>query len=135
MLLFAAFNGATQKKKSRKVLNTISHELTPTVAVKRNGKWIKLNSKYLVVGDLISLKRGDVLAADVKIAQGQIAVDESSITGESKEITTNVGDTASAGTTVVSGDAQAYVTATGSNSRSGKTINLINQSAAPGQIS
>lgn len=134
MLLFAAFNGATQKKKSRKVLNTISHELTPTVAVKRNGKWIKLNSKYLVVGDLISLKRGDVLAADVKIAQGQIAVDESSITGESKEITKKVGDTAYAGTTVVSGDAQAYVTATGSNSRSGKTINLINQSAAPGHL-
>ena len=134
MLLFAAFNGATQKKKSRKVLNTISHELTPTVAVKRNGKWIKLNSKYLVVGDLISLKRGDILAADVKIAQGQIAVDESSITGESKEITKNVGDTAYAGTTVVSGDAQAYVTATGSNSRSGKTINLINQSAAPGHL-
>ncbi|QNQ82151.1 HAD-IC family P-type ATPase [Lactobacillus sp. PV037] len=134
MLLFAAFNGATQKKKSRKVLNTISHELTPTVAVKRSGKWIKINSKYLVVGDLISLKRGDVLAADVKIAQGQIAVDESSITGESKEITKNVGETAYAGTTVVSGDAQAYVTATGSNSRSGKTINLINQSAAPGHL-
>ena len=134
MLLFAAFNGATQKKKSRRVLNTISHELTPTVAVKRNGKWKKVNSKYLVVGDLISLKRGDVLAADVKIAQGSIAVDESSITGESKEVTKNVGDTAYAGTTVVSGDALAYVTATGSNSRSGKTINLINNSAAPGHL-
>ena len=134
MLLFAAFNGATQKKKSRRVLNTISHELTPTVAVKRNGKWKKVNSKYLAVGDLISLKRGDVIAADVKIAQGSIAVDESSITGESKEVTKNVGDTAYAGTTVVSGDALAYVTATGSNSRSGKTINLINNSAAPGHL-
>lgn len=134
MLLFAAFNGATQKKKSRRVLNTISHELTPTVAVKRNGKWKKVNSKYLVVGDLISLKRGDVLAADVKIAQGSIAVDESSITGESKEVNKNVGETAYAGTTVVSGNALAYVTATGSNSRSGKTINLINNSAAPGHL-
>ncbi|WP_297820350.1 HAD-IC family P-type ATPase [uncultured Lactobacillus sp.] len=134
MLLFAAFNGATQKKKSRRVLNTISHELTPTVAVKRNGKWIKLNSKFLAVGDLISLKRGDVLAADVKIAQGEISVDESSITGESKTISKKVGDTAFAGTTVMSGDALAYVTATGSNSRSGKTINLINNSAAPGHL-
>ncbi|QNQ80349.1 HAD-IC family P-type ATPase [Lactobacillus sp. PV034] len=134
MLLFAAFNGATQKKKSRRVLNTISHELTPTVAVKRNGKWKKVNSKYLAVGDLISLKRGDVLAADVKIAEGSIAVDESSITGESKEVNKKVGDTAYAGTTVVSGDTLAYVTATGSNSRSGKTINLINNSAAPGHL-
>lgn len=134
MLLFAAFNGATQKKKSRRVLNTISHELTPTVSVKRSGKWKQINSKFLTVGDLISLKRGDVLAADVKIAQGQITVDESSITGESKAIKKSVGDTAYAGTTVVDGDALAVVTATGSNSRSGKTINLINNSAAPGHL-
>lgn len=134
MLLFAAFNGATQKKKSRRVLNTISHELTPTVSVKRSGKWEQINSKFLAVGDLISLKRGDVLAADVKIAQGQITVDESSITGESKAIKKSVGDTAYAGTTVVDGDALAIVTATGSNSRSGKTINLINNSAAPGHL-
>ena len=134
MLLFAAFNGATQKKKSRRVLNTISHELTPTVSVKRSGKWKQINSKFLAVGDLISLKRGDVLAADVKIAQGQITVDESSITGESKAIKKSVGDTAYAGTTVVDVDALAVVTATGSNSRSGKTINLINNSAAPGHL-
>lgn len=134
MLLFAAFNGATQKKKSRRVLNKISHELTPTVSVKRSGKWKQINSKFLAVGDLISLKRGDVLAADVKIAQGQITVDESSITGESKAIKKSVGDTAYAGTTVVDGDALAVVTATGSNSRSGKTINLINNSAAPGHL-
>lgn len=134
MLLFAAFNGATQKKKSRRVLNTISHELTPIVSVKRSGKWKQINSKFLAVGDLISLKRGDVLAADVKIAQGQITVDESSITGESKAIKKSVGDTAYAGTTVVDGDALAVVTATGNNSRSGKTINLINNSAAPGHL-
>ncbi len=134
MLLFAAFNGATQKKKSRRVLNTISHELTPTVSVKRSGKWKQINSKFLAVGDLISLKRGDVLEDDVKIAQGQITVDESSITGESKAIKKSVGDTAYAGTTVVDGDALAVVTATGSNSRSGKTINLINNSAAPGHL-
>lgn len=134
MLLFAAFNGATQKKKSRRVLNTISHELTPTVSVKRSGKWKQINSKFLAVGDLISLKRGDVLAADIKIAQGQITVDESSITGESKAIKKTVGDTAYAGTTVVDGDALATVVATGSNSRSGKTINLINNSAAPGHL-
>ncbi|WP_278415944.1 HAD-IC family P-type ATPase [Lactobacillus taiwanensis] len=134
MLLFAAFNGATQKKKSRRVLNTISHELTPSVSVKRDGKWQQINSKFLAVGDLISLKRGDVLAADVKIAQGQITVDESSITGESKAIKKSVGATAYAGTTVVDGDALATVVATGSNSRSGKTINLINNSAAPGHL-
>lgn len=134
MLLFAAFNGASKKKQSRRVLNTISHELTPKVAVERDGKWIKIDSKQLVKGDLISLQRGDVLAADVKIVSGNIACDESSITGESKAVKKNIDDTAYAGTTVVEGDGLAIVTATGKDSRSGKTINLINNSAAPGHL-
>jgi len=134
MLLFAAWNGASKKKQSRRVLDNISHKLTPTVAVKRDGKWIKLNSKELVVGDLISLQAGDVLAADVKIMSGDLAFDESSITGESDAVKKHVGAEAYAGTTVVRGDGLAIVTATGKNSRSGKTINLINNSAAPGHL-
>lgn len=134
MLLFAAWNGATKKKQSRRVLASISHQLTPTVAVERDGKWIKLDSKKLVVGDLISLQRGDVLAADVKIVQGQMAFDESSITGESKPVKEKVNGTGYAGTTVVEGNGLAVVTATGKDSRSGKTVNLINNSAAPGHL-
>ncbi len=134
MLLFAAWNGASKKKQSRRVLDNISHKLTPTVAVKRDGKWIKLNSKELVVGDLVSLQAGDVLAADVKIMSGDLAFDESSITGESDAVKRHVGAEAYAGTTVVRGDGLAIVTATGKNSRSGKTINLINNSAAPGHL-
>ena len=134
MLLFAAWNGASKKKQSRRVLDNISHKLTPTVAVKRDGKWIKLNSKGLVVGDLVSLQAGDVLAADVKIMSGDLAFDESSITGESDAVKKHLGAEAYAGTTVVRGDGLATVTATGKNSRSGKTINLINNSAAPGHL-
>lgn len=134
MLLFAAWNGASKKKQSRRVLDNISHKLTPTVAVKRDGKWIKLNSKELVVGDLVSLQAGDVLAADVKIMSGDLAFDESSITGESDAVKKHIGAEAYAGTTVVRGDGLAIITATGKNSRSGKTINLINNSAAPGHL-
>lgn len=134
MLLFAAWNGASKKKQSRRVLDSISHQLTPTVAVERDGKWIKINSKEIVTGDLISLNRGDVVSADVKIVEGDMSFDESSITGESKAIKKNVGDEAFAGTTVMQGHGLAIVTATGANSRSGKTVNLINNSAAPGHL-
>ncbi|WEV36276.1 HAD-IC family P-type ATPase [Lactobacillus sp. ESL0677] len=134
MLLFAAWNGATQKKRSRRVLNNISHKLTPTVSVQRDNKWQNIDSKYLVPGDLINLQPGDVLAADVKLVDGQLSTDESSITGEAKTVHKKINDAAFAGTTVVEGSGLAIVTATGSNSRSGKTINLINNSAAPGHL-
>ena len=134
MLLFAAWNGASKKKQSRRVLNNISHKLTPTVSVMRDGKWQNIDSKYLVPGDLVSIQAGDVLAADVKLIDGQISTDESSITGEAKTVRKQVKDTAYAGTTVVEGSGLATVTATGANSRSGKTVNLINNSAAPGHL-
>lgn len=134
MLLFAAWNGASKKKQSRRVLNNISHKLTPQVAVERDGKWQNIDSKYLVAGDLISIQAGDVLAADVKIISGQLSFDESSITGEAKTVKKGADDTGFAGTTVIEGNGLALVTATGANSRSGKTINLINNSAAPGHL-
>lgn len=134
MLLFAAYNGASQKKKSRKVLSQISQELTPQVAVCRDGRWQKLDSKYLVPGDLVSLKRGDILAADTQILEGKLTLDESSITGEANAIKKTAKETAFAGTTVLDGEALATVTATGTRSRSGQTINLINNSAAPGHL-
>lgn len=134
MLLFAAWNGASKKKQSRRVLNNISHKLTPKVSVERDGKWQNIDSKYLVTGDLISIQAGDVLAADVKIISGQVSFDESSITGEAKTVRKEQDDTGFAGTTVIEGNGLAIVTATGANSRSGKTINLINNSAAPGHL-
>lgn len=134
MLLFAAWNGASKKKQSRRVLNNISHKLTPTVSVERDGNWQNIDAKYLVPGDLISMQTGDVLAADVQLVDGQIATDESSITGEAKTVHKKTSDTAFAGTTIIEGSGLAFVTATGSNSRSGKTINLINNSAAPGHL-
>lgn len=134
MLLFAAWNGASKKKQSRRVLNNISHKLTPKVSVERDGKWQNIDSKYLVTGDLISIQAGDVLAADVKIINGQVSFDESSITGEAKTVRKEQDDTGFAGTTVIEGNGLAIVTATGANSRSGKTINLINNSAAPGHL-
>lgn len=134
MLLFAAWNGASKKKQSRTVLNNISYKLTPKVSVQRDGKWQNIDSKYLVVGDLISVQAGDVLAADVKLISGQVSFDESSITGEAKTVKKGINDTGFAGTTIVDGNGLALVTATGANSRSGKTINLINNSAAPGHL-
>lgn len=134
MLLFAAWNGASKKKQSRRVLNTISHKLTPLVSVQRDGIWKTIDSKYLVPGDLISIQSGDVLAADVQILDSTVSFDESSITGEAKTVKKNITDIAFAGTTVTEGSSLARVTATGANSRSGKTINLINNSAAPGHL-
>lgn len=134
MLLFAAVNGAIQSRRANTVLRSLSHDLSPTTAVSRDGKWKQVSAKYLVVDDLISLRQGDIIPADARLLKDTLEANESSITGEAKAVNRTPGDTAYAGTEVLSGNALAIVTATGANSRSGKTISLINQSSAPGHL-
>ncbi|ETY75291.1 HAD-IC family P-type ATPase [Lactiplantibacillus fabifermentans] len=134
MLLFAAINGAIQARRSARVLRTLTTQLIPLVAVKRDQAWQKLPATQIVVDDLISLKQGDLVAADGQLVTGTLAVDESSITGESVTIQHQIGDQIYAGTEILQGHALAYVTRTGSNSRAGKTISLMNTATAPGQL-
>ncbi|EKB5511873.1 HAD-IC family P-type ATPase [Listeria monocytogenes] len=134
MLLFAAINGTIQSRRASKVLHSLSHELTPIAVVKRDDRWVKLESRQLVIDDLISLKQGDIVPADVRLVTSALEINESSITGESKPVDYSSNDKVFAGTEVISGNSLAIVTATGINSRSGKTISLINQNSAPGRL-
>ena len=58
MSLFAAVNGAIQSRRASTVLRNLSHDLSPTTAVSRDGKWARVSAKSLVVDDLISLRQG-----------------------------------------------------------------------------
>ena len=134
MLLFAAVNGAIQSTRARAVLRKLSHELTPLAAMKRSDNWVTKPAKELVVGDLISLRQGDIIPADARLLDNAIQVNESSITGEAASVHRQVNQTVYAGTEVLTGHTLAVVTAIGADSRSGKTITLLNQSAAPGHL-
>ncbi|WDF82115.1 HAD-IC family P-type ATPase [Lacticaseibacillus pabuli] len=134
MLLFAALNGAIQERRATKVLHSLTDELEVTATVMRSGEWRRVPARELVVGDLVSLSGGDLIPADVQLLQGTAEINESAITGESASVARKVGESAYAGTELVRGDILARVTATGSASRSGKTISLINKSSAPGHL-
>ncbi|MCW6100689.1 HAD-IC family P-type ATPase [Lactiplantibacillus plantarum] len=134
MLVFAAVNGAIQSRRAALVLQELAHQLTPTSSVRRAGHWQLIDAKALVVGDLISLQVGSVIPADIRVLTNPIHTDESSITGESVAVSHTQGETAFAGTMVVAGETLARVLATGSHSRAGKTVSLINQNNAPGHL-
>ena len=56
------------------------------VKVRRDGKTLLIDINDVVVGDIILLESGDRIVADGILIKGEISVDESSITGESKEV-------------------------------------------------
>lgn len=70
--------------------------------IKRSGKVVEKNIDEVVVNDIILLESGDKIPADGMIIEGTIGVDESSISGESKEIYKHLDDLVFRGTVVLS---------------------------------
>lgn len=77
-----------------------------SVRVKRNNEWKIIESAGLVPGDIISLKIGNVIAADCKIIEGEgVKIDQSSLTGESLPVNKKEGDEVYSGSTMKQGEA------------------------------
>lgn len=58
-----------QEFKSAEILNSFLSLVPPMCTIIRNGKSIEANAKDVVVGDILSLKSGDKIPADIRIIQ------------------------------------------------------------------
>jgi calcium-translocating P-type ATPase len=88
------------------------------VVVVRDDEPVEVPAEDLVVGDVVLLRDGDRISADLRyLSVDGLAVDASSFTGESEPEHPDPGDHAYAGTFVVEGEATAEVVATGANTR------------------
>ena len=90
-------------------------DLLPTeTRVRRDGLQRTVDAAELVRGDIVLLRLGDRIAADMALLDAHaLTVDESMVTGESEAVPHEAGQPLRAGTFVVQGDAEAEVTATG----------------------
>ena len=64
-------------------LAALKSRLALTATVRRNGLWTNLPAAELVPGDIVKLSLGAVVAADVRLVEGSVQVDQSMLTGES----------------------------------------------------
>jgi heavy metal translocating P-type ATPase len=91
-----ALGGAQARKDIRKLL-----KLQPDTAQKRvDGSWQQVQARVLLAGDTILIKPGERIPADAEILEGEGAVDESLLTGESMPVEKAPGDRVYAGTVV-----------------------------------
>jgi len=125
LLFFNAVLGFFQEGKANAALEYLKQKLTVNARVKRDGKWDILPARELVPGDLIRLRAGDFVPADVKILEGNAEVDQSSLTGESFIVSKGPGDIIYSGTTLQRGEVSGLVSATGVSTYFGKTVQLV----------
>lgn len=84
LVTLSVFFGFFQEYKAEKVISDLKKFITNKARVMREGKWIQVEAQNLVVGDVVEVRIGDMVPADVRlISTDNFAMDESILTGES----------------------------------------------------
>ncbi len=125
LLAFNAVLGFFQEGRAQATLAALKSRLALNASVRRDSAWVTVPAAGLVPGDIVKLSLGAVVAADVRLTEGEILLDQSMLTGESIPIEAGPGVQTYAGALVRRGEAVAEVTATGAHTKFGRTAELV----------
>ncbi|KAH7440606.1 hypothetical protein KP509_03G001500 [Ceratopteris richardii] len=99
------------------------------------GRWSETSADILVPGDIISIKLGDIIPADIVLLGGDpVHVDQSALTGESLPVTKKSGDKVLSGSICKQGEIEAVVVATGVRTFLGKAADLVHSTHQVGHF-
>lgn len=126
LLLFNVSIEMWQDRKASNALTALKKGLAPEATVLRDGKYISVPASTLVPGDIVKIRLGMIVPADIRLVSGDFAsIDQAALTGESLPVSKKIGDEAYSGSVVKQGEMDAVVIATGSNTFFGRTAKLV----------
>ncbi len=128
LLVLNSIIGFLQQSRADDALDLLRTRLAVNARVRRDGRWDLRPARDLVPGDLVRVRVGDLVPADLELADGHVSLDQSALTGESVPVDAGPGGIAYGGTVVTRGEATGVVTATGASSFFGRTSVLVGQS-------
>jgi len=131
MLMINAGVGFFEEFKADNAISALKKTLALTARVLREGAWKTLPAQQLVPGDIILVRLGNIIPADVKLIEGEfLSVDQSALTGESLPVDKKAGDLAYSSSIARMGEMTAVVTETGTNTYFGRTAKLVQTAGA-----
>ncbi|WP_298458162.1 HAD-IC family P-type ATPase [uncultured Cellulomonas sp.] len=135
--------GFIQEGRAASALAGLRRMQSSNAQIRRDGDWVVVDAVTLVVGDVVRVRSGDRVPADVRVlTSAELQVDESALTGESVpaeksadvvDADAGVGDRASmlfSGTIVTAGTGEAVVVATGRDTEIGRISALVTEQEA-----
>ncbi len=125
LLLFNSVIGFYEEVNADLAVKALEKKLQINSRVLRNSNWSVIESYDLVVGDIVRIRNGDYVPADLKIIEGNVTVDESALTGESLDIAKNEQDVVYSGSICSNGECTGIVINTANRTFFGKTVKLI----------
>lgn len=82
LLVVNAILSFMQEHRAAGVVETLRKRLQVSARVMREGSWQVIPARDLVPGDIVRLRPGDIIPADIKLLTGALTVDQSALTGE-----------------------------------------------------
>jgi len=135
LLILNATIGYYEDQNAGNAVAALKSQLAPQSKALRDGKFIPVAAAKLVPGDIIRIRLGDVVPADVKLLHGDpVKIDQAALTGESLPVTKSPGDEAFSGSIVKQGEIEAVVYATGIDTFFGKAAALIDEAEKSGHL-
>jgi H+-transporting ATPase len=125
LLVVNAVLGFMQEHRAAGVVETLRKRLQVTARVLREASWQVILARELVPGDIIRVRPGDIIPADVKLLGGELSIDESALTGESKDVDKAPADVLSSGSVVRRGEGNGVVILIGAQTYFGRTTELV----------
>ena len=108
--------GIVQELRAKYALDKLTMLNAPTALVVRNGKTKRIDAERLVIDDIVIFEAGNQIPADAEVIHGEVAANESLLTGEPDEIQKKPGAELMSGSFVVSGKCYARLTRVGADS-------------------
>ena len=130
LLVINAVLSFMQESRAAGVVAALRKRLQVNARVRRDSSWQVIPARELVPGDIIRVRPGDIIPADVKLIAGALSVDQSALTGESKDADKKPGEVVSSGSVVRRGEGNGVVMLTGAKTYFGRTTQLV-QEARP----
>jgi len=128
LLLLNAVVGFWQEHKADNAIELLKQRLAPRARVRRDGKWVAVDARELVPGDVVRVRLGVIVPADLKLMDGDyLLADESALTGESMPLEKHAADVAYASSTVQQGEMNGLVVTTGMSTYFGRTAKLVEE--------
>ena len=139
IVLFAVLLGFVQEYRAERATEALRQMAAPTATALRDREEVEIPARALVPGDVVLLRAGDKIPADVRLIEAvNLQIEEAALTGESVPVEkyaaplTNgelaLGDRrnmAYAGTAATYGRGRAVVVATGMNTECGKIAQML----------
>ncbi len=135
-VLFGHWMEMRSRRGTSEALQTLIRLVPPHARVVREGKVVEIPTSDIQRGDIVELRPGDRVPVDGQVIEGETAIDESLVTGESIPVPKRVGDQVIGGTINQAGSIRFIATRIGEETALAQIVNLVKEaqaSKAPGQ--